>query len=122
MLRISLLCSLAHLTLGALWPSVETSMSFQGNVSLYTVDGQYCGPLQNTTGVMYVDALKRNKVIVKSTTQVPLFGSISIDLLIDYNKGTILTYTPQWSFLLGCQLDNFTKPFNLSKELAAAYD
>ena len=46
MLRISLLCTLAHLTLAAAeWPSVETQMSFQSNVSLYTVDGPYIGPL-----------------------------------------------------------------------------
>ena len=56
---------------------------------------------------MYVDALKRNKVIVHATTEVPLYGTISIDMLVDFNQGTVLTYVP-FLFYSYCQRDNFT--------------
>ena len=65
--------------------------------------------------------MKRNKVIVHATTEVPLYGTISIDMLVDFNQGTVLTYVP-FLFYSYCQRDNFTQPFNLTKVLGAAYD
>ncbi len=75
------------------WPSVNVFTTFQANTSLYTWDGSSLSPLQDTTAVLLVDST-RNKAILHGKIQVPLFGSINADLLVDFTQALTLTYTP----------------------------
>jgi len=84
------------------WPSVNVASTFNSTISLYTWDGSNLNHLQDAQAVLLVDAV-RNKAMLHSKIQVPLFGSINADMLVDFTNGSTMMYTP---FLGLCERDS----------------
>ncbi len=56
---------------------------------------------------------EKNKAMIRAKIDVPLFGSVDANLLIDFTKGEALTQIP---FLSVCTLDRFNESIEIVEE------
>ncbi len=79
------------------WPPIKTATIFKTKLSLFTVVDNNIQPAQNTIAETLADS-SRNMALLHTVLQVPYFGSVNIDVQLDFNKGTTVGYIPLFGF------------------------
>ena len=77
----------------AAWPELDLFTTFKADVTLHTFDGKKLKPFKGISATAKVDG-DRNKIHVDAKVEVPVFGKIPAEILIDSKAGKLQLYVP----------------------------
>jgi hypothetical protein len=76
------------------WPDIQYLMTYKTQASLFKYKNEQLKPFQggNIANIL-VDA-DRNKVMIRAKIQIPLFGGVDANALVDLNAGSTIAQVP----------------------------
>ena len=72
----------------AAWPPLNLLTTFKADASLHTFDGKTLKPFKGITALTKVDG-DRSKIHIDALVQIPVFGKVDAEILIDTMAGVI---------------------------------
>ena len=100
------------------WPDIKYLTTFKAQGTLYTYKNSKLAPFQGASANLLVDG-DRNKAMVRAKVQVPLFGAIDANALVDFTAGTAIAQVP---FLGICEKRAIGASFNIKTDLPLLFD
>lgn len=102
------------------WPDINTYTTFKASGSVYTWINGKLVPYNGASAKLLVDG-DRSKAMIRARAQVPLFGTVDSNMLVDFKQGYVITQVP---FLGICEKQplGFTLPVDLKTAMTTLFD
>jgi hypothetical protein len=99
------------------WPPLNLYTTFKADVTLHQFDGKTLKPFKGISAFTKVDG-DRSKIHIDAKVQVPVFGKVDAEILIDTMAGTAQLYVPMLNI---CQQEDLPVKASLKELLLKFY-